>query len=138
MARMRVELDGIGFNIDQLPAKDALRCALVAGKWRGMILSRAGAAETGLAASGAALAAFCEMLLAQEYVDACFLPLLSVCSYDDGQPVTATWQVRFTGDALGTLLKLHKAALQHSCGAFLAGLAGAMTDATQPPPTTAT
>lgn len=138
MARMRVELDGIAFNIDQLPAKDALRCALVAGRWRGVMVARAGAAETEVSATGAALAAFCEMLLAQEYVDACFLPLLSVCSYDDGQPVAATWQVRFTGDALGTLLKLHKAALQHSCGAFLVGLAGATTDAIQPLQKTAT
>lgn len=138
MARMRVEIDGIGFNVDQLPAKAALQCALVAGRWRGQLLARAGAAETGLAATGAALAAFCEMMLAADYVDACFTPLLSVCSYDDGQPVAATWQVQFTGDRLGTLLKLHKAALQHSCGSFLAGLAGAMTDATQPPATTAT
>lgn len=138
MARMRVEIDGIGFNIDQLPAKAALQCALVAGRWRGQLLARAATATTELGAVGASMATFCEMMLASDYVDACFTPLLSVCSYDDGQPVAATWQVQFTGDKLGTLLKLHTAALQHSCGAFLAGLAGATTSAVQPPSTTAT
>lgn len=138
MARMRVEIDGIGFNLDQLPAKAALQCALVAGRWRGQLLSRAATATTELGAVGASMATFCEMMLSADYVDACFTPLLSVCSYDDGQPVAATWQVQFAGDKLGTLLKLHTAALQHSCGSFLAGLAGATTSAVQPPSTTAT
>jgi hypothetical protein len=131
----RVELDGLSFTIDQLPAKEALHCALVRGKWQGEILREVGDAD-GAGAAGAATAAFCRMLLAPEYHDACFMPLLRTCRHSDGRPVVDSWQVEFIGDRLGTLVKLHNEAMQHSCGAFLAGLAGGLTAMFAPPQTT--
>lgn len=134
----RVTIDGAEYGIDQLGAKDALRCALVAGRWKGEVIAKAGAAETEQAGIGASIAAFCTMLLSQEYVEACFLPLLSVCTHADGRRVKESWELDFRGDKLASLLKLHNEALNHNCGAFLAGLAGGMTGFLRPPTTTAT
>lgn len=132
----RVDIDGTTFLLDQLPAKAALQCALVRGKYQGALLRDVGAfGDSPTSMAGAGIAALCQMMLSADYMDSCFHPLLTVVSYPDGRRVSETWQVDFTGDKLATLLRLHEAALQHSCGAFLAGLAGALTGMGSPPTT---
>lgn len=132
----RLEIDGTTYLLDQLPAKAALQCALVRGKHQGAILREVGSAGDSQAAmAGAGIAALCQMMLAADYMESCWHPLLSTISYGDGRRVSETWQVDFTGDKLAALFRLHEAAMQHSCGAFLAGLAGVLTGVANPPTT---
>lgn len=129
----RVEIDGSAYLIDQLPAKAALQCALVRGKHMGAILGAVGGAgDSEVAMAGAGIAALCQMMLSADYMDACWSPLLATMSHADGRRLAETWQVEFAGDKLGVLFRLHEAAMQHSCGAFLAGLQGVLANATNP------
>jgi hypothetical protein len=125
---MQHVIDGKTYTIGRLPAGQAIKAALVIAKWQGRLLQKlaplaANRDDTEAQAHGAGVMVEhrASMLLDSEYTEHVWLPLLGICMLD-GHPVTQTMDAAFAGASLPTLLALHDAAKESSCGPFVAGL----------------
>ena len=125
---MQHVIDGKTYTIGRLPAGQAIKAALVIAKWQGRLLQKLAPLvgnrddqEAQARAAGVMVEHRGLMLLDSEYTEHVWLPLLGICMLD-GHPVTQTMDAAFAGASLPTLLALHDAAKESSCGPFVAGL----------------